>query len=288
MTGFGRAEHATSHIAARVEASSVNRKQGEIIVQMPRSYAEIEAAIRKLALAKVSRGRVTLSIHIEEPDGATGAIQVNTGRAQAMEAAFVKLSDALERRVVPTATDFLRAPEIFVFDDQSVSPEEALLAIGPAVEKALDEMISMRAREGEHLQRDIESRISVLESITQKIEQQAPSVVSRHRENLIKRLEDSGVPIDLSDERLLREIGIFADRCDISEEITRLQSHFEKFRSYLASDEPVGRPLDFLCQELNRELNTIGSKANDASLAQLIVNGKTELEKIREQVQNIE
>jgi len=113
-------------------------------------------------------------------------------------------------------------------------------------------------------------------------------VIVKYRENLHRRLAESGLELNLDDERVLKEVGIFADRCDISEEITRLHSHFEKFREYLALDEPVGRPLDFLCQELNREFNTIGSKANDATLAQLIVNAKTELEKIREQVQNVE
>ena len=114
------------------------------------------------------------------------------------------------------------------------------------------------------------------------------SVTEKYRDTLHRRLAETGLEFDINDERVLKEIGLFADRCDISEEITRLNSHFEKFREYLALDEPVGRPLDFLCQELNREFNTIGSKANDATLAQLIVNAKTELEKIREQVQNVE
>jgi uncharacterized protein (TIGR00255 family) len=127
-----------------------------------------------------------------------------------------------------------------------------------------------------------------LEKTTDEITEHAPAVLDRHRENLHRRLTEAGLEVDLDDERIIKEIAVFADRCDITEEITRLRSHFEKFRDYLGSDEPVGRPLDFLCQELNREFNTIGSKANDATLAQLIVNAKTELEKIREQVQNIE
>jgi len=288
MTGFGRAEHATSTLAARVEAASVNRKQGEIVVQMPRTYAELEAPIRKIALSKLSRGRVSLSIHIEAPEGATGAVQLNTSRAKALEAAFTELSDTLNRPVHPTATDFLRAPDIFDFNDQPANPADALRTILPAVEEALDQMIAMRASEGQHLLNDIEGRISTLEEISQKIITHAPSVKEKYRDNLHRRLKETGLDIDLSDERILKEIGLFADRCDISEEITRLHSHFAKFREYLALDEPVGRPLDFLCQELNREFNTIGSKANDATLAQLIVNAKTELEKIREQVQNVE
>jgi uncharacterized protein (TIGR00255 family) len=288
MTGFGRAEHATSTLAARVEAASVNRKQGEIIVQMPRAYAELEAKIRKIALQKLSRGRVSLSIQIENPEGRSGRVHVNTSKARALEAAFTELSDAIDRPLQLTATDFLRAPDIFDFNDQPADPADALLTIQPAVEEALNQMIAMRANEGQHLHDDIESRISILENLTEKIISHAPSVIVKYRENLHRRLAESGLELNLDDERVLKEVGLFADRCDISEEITRLHSHFEKFREYLALDEPVGRPLDFLCQELNREFNTIGSKANDATLAQLIVNAKTELEKVREQVQNVE
>jgi len=288
MTGFGRSEYATSTLAARVEASSVNRKQSEIVVQIPRVYTELEADIRKTALAKLSRGRVSISIQIEQTEGATDKIQIDTERARALEAAFTKLSDAIDRPLQPTSADFLRTPDIFVFDENSTSAEEAMKAVLPAVKEALDNMIAMRASEGKHLQDDIESRLSILEKITSDVSTHAPSVVQHYREQLHRRLNESGLDIDLGDERLLKEIGIFAERCDISEEITRLHSHFEKFRDYLSKTEPVGRPLDFLCQELNREFNTIGSKANDATLAQYIVNAKTELEKIREQVQNVE
>lgn len=288
MTGFGRAEHATSNLAARVEAASVNRKQGEIVVQMPRAYAELEAKIRKIALQKLSRGRVSLSIQIEKPEGTSGGVHLNAARAKALEAAFTELSDAIDRPVQLSATDFLRAPDVFDFNDEPADPADALMTITPAVEEALNQMIAMRANEGQHLHDDIESRISTLEDLARQIISHAPSVTEKYRDNLHRRLTETGLEFDINDERVLKEIGLFADRCDISEEITRLNSHFEKFREYLAADEPVGRPLDFLCQELNREFNTIGSKANDAILAQLIVNAKTELEKIREQVQNVE
>lgn len=288
MTGFGRAEHATSTLAARVEASSVNRKQGEIVVQLPRCYNELEADIRKLALEKLSRGRVSISIQIEQSEGATSPIQINTQRARALEAAFTELSTAIDRPVQPSSADFLRTPEILSFDQEQASAEEAIAAVIPAVTEALDNMIAMRASEGKHLHDDTKSRLTILEKITSQISTHAPSVVQRYREQLHRRLNESGLEIDLNDDRLLKEIGLFAERCDISEEITRLHSHFEKFHEYLAKDEPIGRPLDFLCQELNREFNTIGSKANDATLAQHIVNAKTELEKVREQVQNVE
>lgn len=288
MTGFGRAEHATSKTVARVEASSVNRKQSEIVVQIPRAYSELEAEIRKFALGMVSRGRVGISIQFETPEGVASPIHINHARALALESAFSELSETIQRELKPTAADFLRTPDILQFDNQAVDTEAARLAIMPALEAALNQMIAMRASEGQFLQDDTDSRISTLEKITHEIIAHAPSVLIRYRENLHKRLKESGIDVDLDDERILKEIGVFSDRCDITEEITRLRSHFEKFREYLTLDEPVGRPLDFLCQELNREFNTIGSKANDATLAQLIVNAKTELEKIREQIQNVE
>lgn len=288
MTGFGRAEHATNSLATRVEASSINRKQSEVVVQLPRAYAEHEAVIRKTALNKLSRGRVTISIQIERPADTGSAVQVNAPLARALEAAFTELSDAIDRPVQPTSSDFIRVPNIISMEDSPADPEDVLAAILPAVEAALEQMITMRANEGAHLHEDITQRLEILENTTNKIENHAPSVKERHTEALRSRLEEAGLDIALDDERVLKEIGLFADRCDISEELTRLRSHFTKFREYLASGEPVGRPLDFLCQELNREFNTIGSKANDATLAQHIVHSKTELEKIREQVQNVE
>ena len=288
MTGFGRAENATNTIVARVEAASVNRKQGEVMVKLPRAYAELEADIRKATMQRISRGRVSINIHLEKAQGATNAIRINTSRAQALEAAFTELSDTIDRQVQASATDFLRTPEILEFDDDPADPDEALSAITPALNAALEQMISMRANEGQHLHTDTQNRITNLESITQQIKTEAPSVISKHKENLHRRLAESGLELDLDDERILKEIIIFADRSDITEELTRLHSHFEKFRQYLAQDEPIGRALDFLCQELNREFNTIGSKANNAVLAQYIVDAKIELEKIREQVQNVE
>jgi uncharacterized protein (TIGR00255 family) len=146
----------------------------------------------------------------------------------------------------------------------------------------------MRESEGSHLKSDFLARLETLVSFARKIATEAPGRPIRQRELLNKRLRDAGLELDPADERVVKEIALFADRCDVSEEITRLDSHFAKFREYLDAAEPPGRALDFLCQELFREFNTIGSKANDASIAQTIVEAKTELEKIREQVQNVE
>jgi len=287
MTGFGRGSHATEQIVIRVEASSVNRKQGEVHFFMPRNLAELESRLRKHVLSRITRGRININVNLEHPDGADGSIRVDMGKARALKTAFAKLSEGLEQELTPESTDYLRAPDIFVFgEDYRV--EEIWSALQPALDEALESLVEMRAEEGADLQAELERILATLEKFTHEIEEHAPSVVTAHRENLLRRLRDADLDLDPDDERVLKEIALFADRCEITEELTRLRSHFRKFHSYIESAGVVGRSMDFLCQEINREFNTIGSKANDATLAQTVVNAKTELEKIREQVQNIE
>lgn len=288
MTGFGRASHATDALAARAEISSLNRKQSEVVIQLPRPYAELESPIRKLVLSKISRGRIAISTHIETSANTPAPIQIDKAKATALAQSLKTLGEQLNQPLPLTTADLLRIPDIITFEENNTSIDQVRDALIPAIEQALEKLIQMRAREGQDLKNDTLERLSKLEAEAHQIASHAPAVIARYRENLHKRLHETGLEIDLNDERLLKEIGIFAERCDISEEITRLNSHFAKFREYLDSDKPVGRSLDFLCQELNREFNTIGSKANDATLAQHVVNAKTELEKIREQIQNAE
>lgn len=288
MTGFGRGSSSSGPWLATVEISSVNRKQAEIVVQAPRDLNELEARIRKHALAAVARGRVQISITLEQPGTATQGITVDTALALGFEKSFRELGKLLERELLPTASDFLRQPGIFASGRAEVDAETAWLAIEPALLEALTQLTTMRIREGDDLKADFLARLSTLSSLAGKIALEAPARPARQLEQLQRRLRDSGLEIDLNDERVLKELSIYADRCDITEELTRLDSHFAKFREYLDGTEPPGRPLDFLCQELFREFNTIGSKANDSSIAQTVVEAKTEVEKIREQVQNVE
>ena len=287
MTGFGRGSHATSEIVVNVEASSVNRKQGEIALHMPRSLGELETTLRKRVFQRISRGRVTIQIKLDHPQGVAAGVQLDSAKAKALNAAFVELSTALGRSVVPNAEDFLRAPDVFRFEEDS-DPESILPAVEAALDDAVAGLITMRLSEGNDLKADLQHRLGQLEEETGQIEAKSPAVVSSYRDTLFRRLGEAGLDLGLNDDRVLKEIALFADRCDITEETTRLRSHFRKFHEYLASGDPIGRSLDFLCQELNREFNTIGSKANDATLAQHVVNAKTELEKVREQVQNVE
>lgn len=288
MTGFGRGSAAADLWRASVEISTVNRKQAEVVVQAPRELAELDARIRKRVLGAVSRGRVQVTVTLERAEGAAAAIKVDARLAREFHNAFVELGNAIGQPVFPSAADFLRQPGILSLGAGEIEADEAWRAVEPALSDALEGLAAMRETEGAHLKEDFLARLETLACFTAKIAADAPARPVRQRELLAKRLREAGLELDPADERVAKEIALFADRCDVSEELTRLDSHFAKFREYLDAAEAPGRALDFLCQELFREFNTIGSKANDAGIAQTIVEAKTELEKIREQVQNVE
>ncbi|GAA5477536.1 UPF0701 protein HI_0467 [Haloferula helveola] len=288
MTGFGRGSASTDRCTATVEIAGVNRKQAEVVVQGLRDQVELENRIRKAVLARISRGRLQVSVVIERTDGDGSSVQADLALASQLDDVFKSLSQHLGRTVAPEPADFLRVPGLIRFDGQDIDPEASWEAVDPALEEALAQLMSMRKAEGADLVADLQQRLEQLESHRNAIGEIAPTRPAHFREVLLKRLSDAELDLDLDDERVLREIGLFADRCDITEELTRLDAHFGRFREYLSGGEPAGRPLDFLCQEIHREFNTIGSKASDAAIAQLVVAAKTELEKIREQVQNIE
>ncbi len=290
MTGFGRGTHSTELWQATVEASSINRKQVEIVTNLPRALQCLESNVRQLTLPQVSRGRVQLTIRLEKSGAEDSSqIRINHALAKSLEAAFSDLSKTIAREVRPSANDFAKYPGILETNDlDQIDPDAAWQTIEPALNQALQSMNEMRSAEGNHLKQDFLQRLQTLAELTKFISQQAPYRPQRQRELLEKRLSEIGIKLEENDDRLSKELALFADRCDISEELTRLDSHFAKFHEYLNATEATGRQLDFLCQELFREFNTIGSKANDAQIAQTVVEAKTEIEKIREQVQNIE
>jgi len=288
MTGFGRGSATADEGTATVEIACVNRKQAEVVIQLPRELNELEARIRRAVLNTISRGRIQVSVQFDRSSGAPAPVSVDLRLVDALEAAFECISRHTGRNVSPEAGDFLRTAGIIRIEDGGLAAEAVWGAIEHALEVAIEQVLEMRSAEGSDLAKDLSTRLSALEKSAAAIAGLAPGRPERYREVLTKRLRDTGLELDLQDERVLREIAVFADRCDISEEITRLDSHFRKFREYMAGEEPAGRPLDFLCQEIHREFNTIGSKASDASIAQHVVEAKTELEKIREQVQNVE
>ena len=288
MTGFGNGEVLIDDLLYRVEISSVNRKQADIIINMPRELSALETRVRKMIKESVSRGRVNVNIFVKASSSEGGTINVNKELAKQYYEALRVLELDLGSNNFTDNFDPLRANGVINFGVTLPEVEDAWAHVKIALVQAVDHLIVMRSDEGAHLKADLESRLDKIKANLEKISEYASHVVSRHKENLFKRLTASGLELDLNDERVIKEIGIFADRCDITEEITRLESHFIQSEKYFSSNEAVGRPLDFLVQEISRELNTIGSKANDANIAQFIVETKTELEKIREQVQNVE
>jgi uncharacterized protein (TIGR00255 family) len=288
MTGYGRGEAVSGDLKYTVEASSVNRKQIEVVVNQPRRLANLEGQVREVVVGRIARGRVSVQVGMESTRARGGALEVDEDLAVQYRDALASLEVHFGKALDMDAVDLLRAPGVFTVSEAQVVPKDTWPVLEEALGKALDELVAMEAREGEHLKEDLQARVATLAGEVEAVEKRAPEVVKQHRENLMKRLEDAGLELALDDERMVREVALFADRCDITEECTRLQSHFKQFALYFDSKEPVGRPMDFLCQETNRELNTIGSKANNAVIAQHVVNARTELEKIREQVQNVQ
>jgi uncharacterized protein (TIGR00255 family) len=273
-----------------VELSSVNRKQSEISLVLPRELEVLEAQIRDVLNRSIARGRLTVRVTLHAANGQTSSkVRLNAPLAKAYVKELNRLAKEL-KLAGPITLDLLaRAPGVFETDNEMADAEDFWPAVETALNKALSTLLKMREREGAHLAKDLAHRIDIMRKAATQIQKRAPEVQKRYREQLIQRIKSAGVEVPgADDERLLKEVVYFADRSDISEELTRLQSHFQQFNDCQTSKEPVGRTLDFLAQEMNREINTIGSKANDSVISHAVVTLKAELEKFREQAQNVE
>jgi uncharacterized protein (TIGR00255 family) len=290
MTGYGRGECSQDGFKITVELSSVNRKQTEISVNLPREMEMLEAPIRDVINRYVARGRLTVRVSLHAGAGNQAArMHLNVPLAKAYARELNRLAKNLRLSGLVTLDHLVRAPGVFQTDEQIAEGENFWRSVETALNKALNALVKMREREGTHLQKDLIKRVTVMRQAAAQIQKQAPKVAERYREQLLERIKEAGLPAPAADdERLLKEVVYFADRSDISEELTRLQSHFQQFDDCLKSREPVGRMLDFLAQEMNREANTIGSKANDSLISREVVTLKAELEKFREQAQNVE
>ncbi|HEU5123252.1 MAG TPA: YicC/YloC family endoribonuclease [Verrucomicrobiae bacterium] len=290
MTGYGRGECSQDGFKITVELSSVNRKQTEISVTLPREMELLEAAIRDQINRQIARGRITVRVTLHSSAGNSAArMHLNTELAKAYARELNKLAKQLNISGTVTLDHLVRAPGVFQTDAQIAEEENFRPAVEKALNKALDGLLKMREREGAHLQTALEEHVGIMRRAATKVQKQAPKVAARYREQLIERIKNAGLETPAADdERLLKEVVYFADRSDITEELTRLQSHFQQFDDCRKSREPVGRTLDFLAQEMNREINTIGSKANDSLISREVVTLKAELEKFREQAQNVE
>ncbi len=287
MTGFGRAIHTCGGLRYTVEITSVNRKGSDIAINLPRSLTACEIPLRELAARSVSRGRVTISVTCSRTE-ATGDLldedllhRIHT-RLDRLRRKLGLASPPGLAEIIPLYLAAAREPA------EAVPASSGWRDLQPAVAAALRALDEMRRTEGAHLRADLSARLDRLERHLHAAAKLAPAAVQRHRRQLRARLEKIEPAFATTDDRLARELALFAERADISEEITRLQSHLGQFRRHLAGKTAAGRTLDFLSQEMFREWNTLGAKANCARIARQVVAAKTELERVREQVQNVE
>ena len=288
MTGYGRAEIHHDGTKFSVELNSVNRKQSDIVINLPRDLTELEPRIRQTINENISRGRTNVVITFHNGPNGARHLALDTELARSYHEAMRSLQKELNAPGEITISTILQAPGVMRFPEQEVNAEEVWPAVDRALRAALADLIKMREREGRHLAKDLIHRLKAMRKKLKEIRALHPDVIKRYRASLLDRIQKAGLPIASDDERLLKEISFFADRADVSEELTRLESHLAQFAHHLRRHEPVGRTLEFITQEIFRELNTLGAKANDAAISQRVVACKAELEKIREQVQNLE
>ena len=287
MTGFGVGEAPLGRGKVVVEVRAVNHRHLDVRTRLPRELNDAGMFVEHLARARLSRGRCEVCVRFE--GGAAGALAFDVDRARAALEGFAKLRDELAPGAEVPLALLASVPDLFVHTDDAELPRMRA-AVERAMTSALDEMDAMRRREGEALARDLDARTAVLAAIVDGIARRLPEVVAVHRRRLTERVRSISaeltLPIDAA--RLEQEVVLLADRSDVSEELTRLAIHFGGVRELVAAPEPSGRRLDFLLQEIGREINTIGAKSQDAGVARAVVDAKSELERIREQVQNVE
>ena len=291
MTGYGSGRGtAEDGTRCSVEIQSVNRKQSELMINLPRDLGSLEPRVREAVNARVARGRLVINVHHQARVAVEGqqAPALDVVAARAYYLAMLALQRELGARGEVSIETILRAPGVMRLTEEAADPAQIWPQVDDALRQALDELVAMRAREGKHLADDLRLRLTEIRARLDDIRQRQPEAAGHYRQTLHERLRRAGLDLPVDDERLAKEIVLFADRCDITEEVTRLESHLDQFSALLDKDEPVGRTMDFLAQEMARELNTIGAKANDLATSQAALVCKTELDKIREQVQNIE
>ena len=289
MTGCGQSQATVHGYQVRVEISTVNRKQLDVTLQMSRAYGALESRIQEELRKKISRGRVHVSIQVETSSSRQlQQIQIDEVLARRYVTQLRKVAKSLNLKDDLDASMLLRIPGVVTQDSVSDDLDHIWSAVRKALRSALTELVKMRLREGEHLFKELGSHLKKFRLIHERLLRYAPAASDGYRKKLLERIRSAGIPVGKQDERLLKEIALFADRCDIQEEVARLESHFKQVEHSLQSKEPVGRALDFLSQEMLRETNTIGSKAQDIRITRQVIQLKSVLEQFREQVQNIE
>ena len=310
MTGFGRGESVAGNRRIAVEIKAVNHRYSEVQIRLPRRYNALEERLRQQLAASLPRGKADMFIKAEntEAAGASGAVGAENGaigdggdggasdadvridKALALKY-HSKVRDLAETLQIPMdfgLTELLALPGVLTVEETAEDMEEAWAMLAEPVEAAIGHVLAMRRAEGGRLAADFLQRLECLEGLRQSLLGYAADVVENYRQRLAARIAELMGKAPVDENRLVQEVAMFADRAGVDEELVRLDSHFRQFRELMDADEPVGRKLDFLCQEMHREINTVGSKANDLAMTKVVVEMKGELEKLREQVQNVQ
>ena len=288
MTGYGSAKGDCAGLALRIELKSVNNRYLDCSVRLPRNLLFAEETIKAKVQEHISRGKVDVFVTAESAAPDDMAVKVNEALAESYAEAIGTLADKLKLDGALTALALCRLPDVMTLEKKDVDAEAALAAIADLSERALTEYDAMREREGAKLRDDVAGRLSTVETLVSAVEQRSPETVAEYRERLYKKMCEVLEKSAVDEQRILLEAGIFADKAAVDEETVRLRSHVAQMRGMLETGSPIGRKMDFLLQEFNREANTIGSKCSDSAITKTVIELKSEIEKIREQIQNIE
>lgn len=288
MTGFGRGEQEEHGRSFAVEIKTINHRYNDVTIKLPRQLSYLEDSIRKYILQYISRGKIDVYIAQDRFSEEDVHVSIDDALAGAYIKALGELRDRFNLEDDITVSMVSRFPDILNVSKVEEEKDEIWNTLSTALEKSINKLIDMRSKEGQKLAQDITLRNQYIRSTVNKIEERSPVVVQEYKVKLEERIKEITAGIGIDETRLAAEVAIFADRSSITEEIVRLYSHLDQLTLIIEENEPVGRKLDFLIQEINREINTIGSKASDIGITRYVVEVKSEIEKIREQIQNIE
>lgn len=290
MTGFGRGEFLDAEHRFTAEIKAVNHRYNEIVIRMPKTLGSLEDKIRKTVSATLQRGRIDVFITADEYGEKKRAVRVDKELAIAYHKALKEVGELIGAPAGDNVHQIARYPEVLRVEEVATEAEALWPKLQAALEAAVGNLMAMRVAEGANIQKDMMARIDAVIGHVAFVESRAPQVLAEYREKLLGRMRDlmAAVGAEPDEARLLQEAALFADRISITEELVRLRSHLQQFKETLGTGEAVGRKLDFIIQEMNRETNTVASKANDFAVANVVVEIKSEIEKVREQIQNIE
>ena len=288
MTGFGRATSEAGGYFITVELKSVNHRYFDFNCRLPRQYGFAEEKLKSYINSRVSRGKIECFLGLEALKTDDADVVVNHTLASTYVKALKELSETYGLKEDYGPSTVARFPDVLVLRKADEDEEKLWSLIEPVVSAAVDKFVTMRETEGEKMKRDIDSRADYILDCVSYIEKRSPETVKEYNDKLIARVHELIGDVSLDESRIIQEVAIFADKVAVAEETVRLRSHISQLKTFLDSEEPVGRKMDFLVQEINREANTIGSKASDVDIARKVVDIKAEVEKIREQIQNIE